>query len=90
MTTQSPSGRTNLALAAAIAVIAAAGAAPAIAKSHAAKEVACYGINSCKGTSECKTAKNDCKGQNSCKGEGFLHKTAAACVKAGGSLTPKA
>jgi uncharacterized membrane protein len=90
MTTSFTSGRTNLALAAAFAVIAAAGAAPAIAKSHAAKEVACYGINSCKGTSDCKTAHNDCKGMNSCKGEGFIHKTEAACAKAGGSLTPKA
>jgi len=83
-------GRTHLALAAAFAVIATAGAAPAIAKSHAAKNVACYGVNSCKGTSDCKTAHNDCKGMNSCKGEGFIHKTEAACAKAGGSLTPKA
>ena len=76
------STRTTLAAAAALAVLATAGAVPAMAKSHATAQVACYGVNSCKGTSDCKTAHNDCKGMNSCKGQ--------ACAAAGGSLTPTA
>ncbi len=51
-----------------------------------AKEVKCYGINSCKGQGKCKTAKNACKGQNSCKGQGFMMKSAAKCQKKGGSM----
>ncbi|MBX3619539.1 MAG: hypothetical protein KF891_06065 [Rhizobacter sp.] len=56
---------------------------------HAADDgmVMCSGVNSCKGTSECKTAKNECKGQNGCKGQGWVHKKSAAeCMKAGGSV----
>ncbi|URW76704.1 hypothetical protein M9980_05725 [Sphingomonas donggukensis] len=60
-------------------------ATPAAAKG--AKQVHCYGVNTCKGTSDCKTAANECKGQNACKGQGFKAMSAKACAKAGGSLT---
>lgn len=53
----------------------------------AAKDVHCYGVNSCKGQSACKTAKNDCRGMNGCKGQGFKEMSAKACAAAGGSLT---
>ena len=80
---------TTLAAAAALAAIAMTASAPAYAH-HKAKDVACYGVNSCKGTSDCKTAHNDCKGMNSCKGQGFKKESAKACAAAGGSLTAPA
>ena len=73
--------------AATAALIAVAAAATPAFATDGAKEVHCYGINSCKGTSDCKTAKNDCKGQNSCKGQGFKVITTKACAAAGGTLT---
>ena len=72
--------------AALIAIAASAATAPAIA-ADGAKQIHCYGINSCKGTSDCKTAKNECKGQNEGKGQGFKTMTSEACAAAGGSLT---
>jgi uncharacterized membrane protein len=57
---------------------------------HAGKQVACFGINSCKGTSDCKSGTHDCKGQNDCKGQGFKDTTTKACAAAGGSLTAPA
>lgn len=75
----------SFAAAAAMIAIAATASAPAFA-THG-KEIACYGVNSCKGTSDCKSGNHDCKGMNDCKGQGFKHMTKAACVKAGGSLT---
>ena len=77
----------SFAAAAALIAIAGATTAPAVAKEGAAAAVHCYGVNSCKGTSDCKTAANECKGQNACKGHGFKAMTAAACAKAGGTLT---
>jgi uncharacterized membrane protein len=79
---------TAAAAAAALALIA--GSGPALAKSTAAKPVACYGVNACKGQSDCKTAHNDCKGMNSCKGQGFKEMSKKACTAAGGSLNAPA
>ena len=78
------------AAAALVAMAAVTTTAPAQAKTHSAKLVACYGVNSCKGQSDCKTAHNDCMGMNSCKGMGFKDESAKACKAAGGSLTPPA
>jgi uncharacterized membrane protein len=61
-------------------------ATPALA-GKGAKQVHCYGVNTCKGTSACATAKTSCKGQNECKGQGFIETTAKKCAKMGGSLT---
>lgn len=80
------SGISFAASAAIIAVAAAATVAP-VAAEEGAKQVHCYGINTCKGTSDCKTAHNECKGQNECKGHGFKTMTAKQCAAAGGSLT---
>jgi opacity protein-like surface antigen len=80
------SGISFAASAAIVAVAAAATATPSVAADHA-KQVNCYGINTCKGTSDCKTAHNDCKGMNSCKGQGFKTMTLEQCKAAGGSLT---
>ena len=77
----------SFAAAAALVAIAGAATAPAIAKEGTTAAVHCYGVNTCKGTSDCKTAANACKGQNECKGHGFKAMTAAACAKAGGTLT---
>ena len=77
---------TSFAAAAALIAIAGSTATPVVAKESAAA-VHCYGVNTCKGTSDCKTAANACKGQNECKGHGFKAMTAAACAKAGGTLT---
>lgn len=77
----------SFAAAAALIAIAGASTAPAVAKESTAAAVHCYGVNSCKGTSDCKTSANECKGQNVCKGHGFKAMSAAACAKAGGSLT---
>lgn len=79
------SGISFAASAAIVAVAAAAVTTPSVATEHA-KQVHCYGINTCKGTSDCKTAHNDCKGMNSCKGQGFKVMSAKACTAAGGSL----
>ena len=73
--------------AAAAAMLALAGASIATPADARAKQVACYGVNSCKGTSDCKSGTHDCKGQNSCKGQGFKHESKKACAAAGGSLT---
>lgn len=78
----------QISFAAAAAVIAMSTVAAAPAFAAHGEQVACYGVNSCKGTSDCKSGNHDCKGQNDCKGQGFKHMTKAACVKAGGSLTP--
>lgn len=78
------------AAAAMFAIASAATSTPALAKHHTAAKVACYGINACKGQSDCKAAGHDCKGMNDCKGQGFKDLSAAACAKAGGSLTPPA
>lgn len=83
----------NVGFAAAAALVAIASTAtstPVFAKHQAAKQVACYGVNACKGQSDCKAGNHECKGQNDCKGQGFKDLTAAACAKAGGSLTPPA
>jgi uncharacterized membrane protein len=83
----------SVSFAAAAALIALASVAtttPAFAKHQAAAKVPCYGINSCKGQSDCKSGNHDCKGMNECKGQGFKDMSAAACTKAGGSLTPPA
>ena len=80
------SGISFAASAAVIAVAAAAAATPTMA-AEGAKQVHCYGINTCKGTSDCKTAHNDCKGLNACKGQGFKTLTTKQCEAAGGSLT---
>ncbi len=48
--------------------------------------VHCYGVNSCKGSADCKTATHECKGQNKCKGDGFKARTAAKCLKSGGTI----
>ncbi|USI73496.1 BufA2 family periplasmic bufferin-type metallophore [Sphingomonas morindae] len=80
----------SVSFAAAAALIALSGAAissPAVAGS--AKQVHCYGVNSCKGTSDCKSGNHDCKGQNDCKGQGFKAETAKQCKADGGSLTEK-
>ena len=76
---------------AALLALAALQAAPVVAAdAHAdAKNVQCWGVNSCKGTSDCATAENSCKGQNSCKGHGFKSMSADACTKAGGHTDPK-
>ena len=75
------------AAAALIAIASAATSTPALARHHAAAQVACYGVNACKGQSDCKSASHDCKGMNDCKGQGFKHMTAVACTSAGGHLT---
>lgn len=83
------SSKTLTGLAAATALAALAGAsfsAPAFAQ-DSGKQVACYGVNSCKGLSDCKSGAHDCKGMNDCKGQGFKDMTAKACAAAGGSLT---
>ena len=81
------SGVSFAATAAIVAIAAVATATPVLA--HGAKQVHCFGINSCKGTSDCKTAHNDCKGQNSCKGQGFKEMTTTACAAAGGMTSEK-
>jgi hypothetical protein len=48
--------------------------------------VHCYGVNTCKGSADCKTTAHECKGQNSCKGQGFKARTAAKCLKSGGTI----
>ncbi len=58
-----------------------------VAPVQAAKQVHCYGINSCKGTSDCKSYNHDCKGLNSCKGQGFKAESKKQCKADGGSLT---
>jgi len=78
------------AAAALIAIASATASTPALAKHHQAGPVACYGVNACKGQSDCKSGNHDCKGMNDCKGQGFKDMSAAACAKAGGSLTPPA
>ena len=83
----SVSGVSFAVAAALIAVGAAASSTPAFAKHHAAATAHCYGVNSCKGQSDCKSGNHDCKGMNDCKGQGFKAMSAAACAKAGGSLT---
>ncbi|MBB6124616.1 hypothetical protein [Sphingobium subterraneum] len=80
------SGISFAATAAIIAVAAAAAVTPAVAE-DGAKQIHCYGVNTCKGTSDCKTAHNDCKGMNECKGHGFKAMTVKQCKAAGGSLT---
>jgi len=73
---------------AALIAIAALNAAPALADHHMeAKNVHCYGVNSCKGTSDCATAEHSCKGQNSCKGHGYKAMSEEACKAAGGTTT---
>lgn len=81
--------KSRLSIASAAAVIAMASASFAVTATAVDTEqpMHCYGINSCKGTSACATATNECKGRNSCKGVGFVEKTSAECLKAGGSLT---
>ena len=69
-------------LAAAAALILAAGAATYGNPAQAA-EVQCSGINACKGTSACKTASNACKGQNACKGTGFSMASEKECAAKG-------
>lgn len=81
------SGVSFAATAAVIAVAAAATATPVMAESGA-KQVHCYGINTCKGTSDCKSFNHECKGQNECKGQGFKTLTEKECTAAGGSTTP--
>lgn len=80
--------KSGVSIAAAAAMLAIAGASISTPAFAGAKEVACYGVNSCKGTSDCKSGTHDCKGQNSCKGQGFKHESKKACAAAGGSLTP--
>jgi mercuric ion transport protein len=48
------------------------------------KDIACWGINSCKGTTACTTAFNSCTGQNSCKGRGYLYVPPTECAARGG------
>jgi mercuric ion transport protein len=48
------------------------------------KDIACWGINSCKGTTACTTAFNSCTGQNSCKGRGYLYVPPKECAARGG------
>jgi mercuric ion transport protein len=48
------------------------------------KEIACWGINSCKGTTACTTALNSCTGQNSCKGRGYLYVPPKECAARSG------
>jgi hypothetical protein len=52
-----------------------------------AKDVKCYGVNSCKGKSKCKTANNACKGKNSCKGKGVMKMSEKRCAKKHGTTT---
>jgi hypothetical protein len=52
-----------------------------------AKNVKCYGVNSCKGKSHCKTANNACKGKNSCKGKGVMKMSEKRCAKKHGTTT---
>ena len=82
--------KAGVTFAAAAAMLALAGTSIATPAYAGAKQVACYGVNSCKGTSDCKSGNHDCKGQNSCKGQGFKHESKKACAAAGGSLTPPA
>ncbi len=72
------------ATAALFAVMSIATTAPVQAK---AKQVHCYGVNSCKGTSDCKSYNHDCKGLNSCKGQGFKAESKKQCAAEHGSLT---
>lgn len=58
-------------------------------ESEGAKDVKCYGVNSCKGKNDCKTADNSCKGQASCKGHGFLKMSKEACEKMDGKIKDK-
>lgn len=82
---------TGVTLAAAAAAIFAMGAALSVPAYAADTSVQCVGANSCKGTSECKTAKNDCKGMNSCKGQGWTKAASAeACKAAGGTVAAAA
>jgi uncharacterized membrane protein len=71
------SGISFAASAAIVAVAAAATATPSVAADHA-KQVHCYGINTCKGTSDCKTAHNDCKGHEQLQGAGLQDDDAGA------------
>ncbi len=48
------------------------------------KDIACWGINSCKGTTACTTAFNSCTRQNSCKGHGYLYVPPKECAARGG------
>ena len=79
------SGVSFAATAAIVAIAAVATATPVLA--HGAKQVHCFGINSCKGTSDCAAGTHSCKGQNECKGQGFKALTKDACAAQGGSLT---
>ncbi|HEX9391156.1 MAG TPA: hypothetical protein VF928_07575 [Usitatibacteraceae bacterium] len=78
--------KTGVALAATAAALFAFTAPATVQAADKTDDVKCAGINSCKGSSDCKTAKNECKGHNACKGQGWVHKTAAECKAAGGSV----
>jgi hypothetical protein len=79
--------KSGVAIAAAAAVLFAAGAAPIAASAAEGEGVKCAGINSCKGSSECATAKSSCKGQNECKGQGWVSKASSKeCKAAGGKV----
>jgi hypothetical protein len=76
----------GVSLAAAAALIVAAGAATYGNPAQAA-DVQCSGINACKGTSACKTASNACKGQNACKSQGWVPTASAEqCTSQGGKV----
>ena len=80
----------SLASAAAVFALAAMGTTATANAAGDAKNVHCYGVNSCKGQSDCKTASHECKGHNACKGQGFKEMSARQCKDAGGSETPPA
>jgi len=76
----------NILIASTAAMLLLSGAVTVRADDTGAKQVSCFGVNSCKGHGSCKTAQNDCKGKNGCKGQGNMMMTPEDCNAKGGKV----
>jgi hypothetical protein len=77
-------------IAASVAGMFAAVAAPALAAPSGSDQVVCDGINACKGQGSCAGKGHACGGKNGCKGQGHTKTTADDCTAKGGKIVKAA